>query len=559
MRSKKFRSCWVCILFSCAIIFCRTGQALSPTIEPSATAQKTDTLTASPVPTGTKTITATRKIRPTSTPRPTSTQTRTFTVTNTPLPVSQQGPWLVLGTEDGLWAVNADGTGLRRIVDVPDEYMNQNILDNPTYINYEPAPRGGRLAFTLNDPQTGGYYSTEHFLENPPNLYILDFPDLSAVKITSLLDRDQVETLLAEKTEEELEWEMWKSLRTVEAAVTRPGSLAWSNGGRQLAFAAVKDGPSADVYHFDLGTLAITRLTSGDDTQAVNLSWSPDDRYVLHDAASFINIGSSGPMMESDGIWAASADGLDVHQFLSGDDFLIRWLSNDTLLAASYALYCGAYRLMKVNYLSAEQWIVWPEMFDTADADPETGVILVGSSIIEEIPEKFGCPPLAEAGMYILEGPYALPRRIGNFTVDSWLTPDYIYWSSILRKFLVQSSEGIVTVSTSGEVSDPITIGTSIDSILFSLPHISPSGRYWAIPPNRHAGVWVRMPDGEIIEVYDGLACNVTWRPDDGGFFFYGGDMPKTLYWAEAPDFQLREVASGMSLSCESYPRWVMP
>jgi hypothetical protein len=546
-------------VLSIAILFCRAGQEISQTVEPSLTGRTAERSTVSPIPTNTSTITKTRPKRPTPTPQLTFTRTGTFTVTNTPLPISQKGPWLVLGAEDGLWAVNADGTGLRRIVDVPAEYINRNALDTPTFIDYEPAPRGGRLAFALNDPQTGGYYSTQHFLENPPNLYILDFPNLKAVKITTLLDRKQVEALIGGKTEEELAWYMWDTLRTVEAAVTRPGSMAWSNTGRQLAFAAVKDGPSADVYRFDLSTLAITRLTTGDDTQAVNLSWSPDDRYILHDAASFINIGSSGPMMESDGIWAASADGKDVHQFLAGEDFLIRWLSNDTLLAGTSAFACGAYNLMKVNFRTAEHWTVWPEMFDTADADPGTGVILVGSSITEEIPAEYGCPPTAPAGMYILEGPYASPRRIGNFSIDSWLTPDYIYWSDILGRFLVQSSEGIVTVSTSGEVSDPITINTPIDSILFSLPHISPSGEYWAIPPNRHAGVWVRMPDGEIIEVYDGFACNVTWRPDDGGFFFYGGDMPKTLYWAEAPDFDLQEVASGMSLSCESYPQWVMP
>ena len=66
------------------------------------------------------------------------------------------------------------------------------------------------------------------------------------------------------------------------AIVENGDTLKWSPDGRYLAFIAAIDGPSSDVYSYDLQTGQINRLTDGPN-QAANLSWSPDSKWIVHE------------------------------------------------------------------------------------------------------------------------------------------------------------------------------------------------------------------------------------------------------------------------------------
>lgn len=73
--------------------------------------------------------------------------------------------------------------------------------------------------------------------------------------------------------------------RTILAA-TAGDALAWSPDGRYLAFAAAIDGPSTDLYVYDLSTRALRRM-SDSPAETVTPAWSPDSLRIVHGAARF--------------------------------------------------------------------------------------------------------------------------------------------------------------------------------------------------------------------------------------------------------------------------------
>lgn len=64
-------------------------------------------------------------------------------------------------------------------------------------------------------------------------------------------------------------------------AVSMPDAMAWSPDGQYPAFVAAIDGPSSDLYVYDVRYDKVTRLTDGRN-QAASLAWSPDSKWIVH-------------------------------------------------------------------------------------------------------------------------------------------------------------------------------------------------------------------------------------------------------------------------------------
>jgi WD40 repeat protein len=59
-------------------------------------------------------------------------------------------------------------------------------------------------------------------------------------------------------------------------------SMAWSPDGKFLAFGAMIDGDSADIYVYDIDTGKIRRLEKGPGN-AQSFDWSPDGQWVIYE------------------------------------------------------------------------------------------------------------------------------------------------------------------------------------------------------------------------------------------------------------------------------------
>ena len=62
--------------------------------------------------------------------------------------------------------------------------------------------------------------------------------------------------------------------------------MAWSPDGSQLAFIGAVNGPTSDLYVYDLAEDQVRQLTDGL-AHAANPIWSPDGKHIFHQGIIF--------------------------------------------------------------------------------------------------------------------------------------------------------------------------------------------------------------------------------------------------------------------------------
>jgi hypothetical protein len=211
--------------------------------------------------------------------------------------------------------------------------------------------------------------------------------------------------------------------------------MAWSSDGSSLAFSAAMDGPTSDLYILDVQSGRIARLTSGS-TQTADIEWSPNDRYIVHKAVSDINIGRSGPILITEGVWAAAADGSRINLLASGQGKTLGWLSSSEIMVASWNMPCDLYDLRSVNISTRESSMIWRGAFDAAASDSVTGTVLVGTSYEEQVDDPL-CPTPKPQGLYKISPPHVSVERISDFQWTGTGFYPSIEWSNDWGKFFV--------------------------------------------------------------------------------------------------------------------------
>lgn len=218
------------------------------------------------------------------TPSPTTPPTRTLspTLINTPTPsatptltpyppLAEQGPYLMYaqkiytkghGLPNGPYTIVDANLRGRKTVDVPDDVYIHDL-------KHAVSPDGKWLAFHAGSTKT------------PYNLTLnlLSIPDGTIHPITKLFSSTYPKDLgpVADFYEKQ-------GLLQVEPEYVISQTItgfAWSPDGKYLAFAGQMDGPSSDLYIYDLQTGTIRRLT--DDLYILNggITWSPNGKWLL--------------------------------------------------------------------------------------------------------------------------------------------------------------------------------------------------------------------------------------------------------------------------------------
>jgi hypothetical protein len=257
-----------------------------PTKPPTATLEPAKPPTATPKPTKQSTPTNTLAPKanflpadtfaPTDTPMPT-TPTNTPGPSPVPIPLSENGPWGLIEAEDGIWAMNPDGSGLTRL--------------NSDIVFWDAIAAGGKYVAYATDLQVEG---DPDWLEGVV-LRILELPQGTTHTVTDIQIPDEGQLSYDE---------LYDANLSVLRAIAQEG-LAWSPDGSSLAFASGHSGASADLYVYSLDTGAITQLTDGP-ADACQFSWSTDGKYIFHVGVSGFGTGAGYRVA---GVWAARADG----------------------------------------------------------------------------------------------------------------------------------------------------------------------------------------------------------------------------------------------------------
>lgn len=299
------------------------------------------------------------------------------TATAGPGSLNLEGPYVLFESYGGIWIANPDGSFPTRVSDIG--------LENPFVdLHRAVSPKGDRLAMV-------------RATDDGAELVILHLPDGETERVIRLADRPS-----------------YDAMTTLEGLayhdIVRYDNLAWQPGdGRLLAFVGAMDGPTADLYIYDMGTDEITRLTDGP-SQALFPTWSPDGQYVLHFGGSWVEPlgGALTEFTRPDGAWAVRVeDGAIITQ--PGQDYrhtnFLGWIDDAHYLISRLDEACVHRNIESVAVADGKRSRVFEGCFDGyQDFSPGNGAVLFSSSACD------GCP-LGE-GTFLLVPGEAEPRRI---------------------------------------------------------------------------------------------------------------------------------------------------
>ena len=446
------------------------------------------------------------------TPPPTTPQVRP-TAPPTPRPVldgelSRGGPWLVFLTDEGLWVVNSDGSGLARLIDRAGAEFDH-------FINGAEADSGGRLALVEVD---------SFYAYSAPRLELLTLPDSQARQLTQLVPEG-----FSVPHEED-------PSRDVYNAVSLFNTFGWSPDGSQLAFAGAMDGPSADLYVYDVAEDLIRRLTSGP-SQTLGISWSPDGEWIVHGGAMFFPWGMAGPRYGMVDVWAARADGSEVRRLYDAsdslDEWVVGWLDDDTFIVNSVdperpPLH-PPWKLRTFNLASGDVRMLREAPFSSVAMSPELGKLLVGAD--EDV---LMYDPEAPRGLRLIDTTTRLEQVVVEDEVSS------VRWSSDLDLFLALTDFGVLAVAPNGDFID-----LAVPPGAEGFPAVSPKGTELAWTGS---GLWVGFLTSSLDQpprqVFPEPVSLATWGPEGDYLLFFSEGR---FYVGRSPDFDPLLVAEGMS------------
>jgi WD40 repeat protein len=430
-------------------------------------------------------------------------------------PISTTGPWLVYRNEGGFVVANPDGSGRMLLFDgasLGADYL----YDFETVASAS----GGWIAlYTFDDPET----------MTGPSLQLVHVPDGIVRWSTRLLSKE-IEADLAGGAE------AGSPASEAAQAVTMQGSLAWSPDGQKLAFVAALNGPSSDLYVYDLRRGRLQRITSGPN-QMASLSWSPDGQWIAHQAVESFGTGAGWTM---GAVWVVSPDGRQLNKLYapnSGGEVFVGWSRGDSLISYSFGG-DGFHDIRAAGADGAVENILIPSYLSDAAYDPASGTI---SYAVSQGMSYIG----AEVGAFLWS-----PVGSGSNRVDAgnW---DTVQWSEAAGRFYFEGLSGVMGVTPSGEsVTVPV-----VDQV-----SVSPDGRYVALWGNgysdRQSGIYIYTSDLEIVVTLDEFDVPfVLWRPDSAGLMAIG-EAGLTYYPLEG---QALIVDPSAMASFEGGLGWVLP
>ena len=427
--------------------------------------------------------------------------------------LTPNGPWLAY-LQYGLTIVNQDGTG-RTILDdlecggtgIQENPLNRLVVFPRSVYLVQPDATWMRIyrdwpcdtAFTGDEK--GGllasiYQSTP---DAPPELQILELPS------GKIRDQFPLMNCSEQCNTDNVHW--WE--------------IKWSPNGRYLAFPAILDGQSSDLYVYDIQNSNIRRLTTGPD-EVGTIWWSPDGSQII-----------MGEIHENyypytSSLWVVSLSSGDVRMLYSLDENpypkgLLGWLDDERFIGyygttLANALDLPASNLSVVDISSGEVTTLFNGSFMSAilDASHETVVFLTND---DEPREGF-----EGAGIYLVStsDPQLHPLRDVRF----------LTWNDDLALFVTEdpcendpAGRKAFNYRQEWQCVHPRITPESL---------FSPDGTWQVLLQD---GFWLKTKEQESIQVSEETPTQIIWRQDSEGFFFIANQV---LYYFSLPELDIK-------------------
>jgi hypothetical protein len=412
------------------------------------------------------------------------------------------GPWLLIETEQGLWATNSDGTGLTLLI-TGNSWQWGAVQ-----------PDGNTVAF-INP----GMFDFHHMALN-----LVSLPDGKVTKVTDLTSA-QTEAYADSGPGDP----GFEALR----AIGEQRSLAWSPDGTRLAFIGAMDGPSADVYIWNSTTNEITRV-SQDEAQDFWPSWSPEGEHLLYFEAKGFGTGAG---MVMTGAWVAAGDGSETRLLYNTDssgEVNAGWLDSSTSVLASWNVVCGFARLRLYNVETDQVQMLNEGCFTSAVASGWKGAALYST----------------DSGLYILTADDHNSVQVSqeaNARIDQWGPDDYVFTARFDSGGMGTFGPGDFDTQVSPFIIPPGSSQTPYDDL-----DVAMYGAIWGWTSmaDSDPGVWISGPGIDIGLIYPGKARFPAWSPDNNLLFFAlteggGYDLYRTTFDAHYTDLSQLEHLDG--------------
>ncbi len=317
----------------------------------------------------------------------------------------------------------------------------------------------------------------------------------------------------------------------------------WSPNGRYLAFVAVLDATSSDLFVYDAQNGNLRRLTNGPDWVGP-IEWSPDGTRIIVQA--ILNDGDTefffDPYSKPPGsVWSVSVSTNEIKLLYStGDAYTIQnillWLDDKRFVAYEGFLVDAdqARDLRLVDMEAGTNRILFNGMFIEVSFDPIHEVF----AIWEQNTEK--CLPGWICLVSVKDGTI---RTLKNFPADLSF-PDW------------DESTGLF-VSDSDCENDPNSLQAfNYQGTFRCVPKPKPApaetGSYpapngkWTISVKD--GLWLKPEGKPVVPVSQETASDVIWCPDSSCFFFsvLQQNHGWNLYRVSLPDLTIKLVDEGI-------------
>ena len=361
------------------------------------------------------------------------------------------------------------------------------------------------------------------------NLDLIHLPDGKVDRLTGLLSPD-----LAQRVKSAPGSHPEEAAR----ALLQPGALSWSPDGRYLAFVAVIDGISSDLYLYDTQSLKVEQLTSGSN-QVATPSWSPGGLWlVVQEVDSF----GDGATWQVGKIWANRMDYSESRLLYpppqgSGGEVFLGWTGSSMLLAYSRSQ-AGGFALHQYDLDALKDHPLYPGSFSEIAFDPQSKTL----ALVQRT--TTGGKTVEQPGLYLMRTDETLPRLA---QAGEWHD---LSWSPELSSFSADGPQGWLTITPDGQFN-LIKAETGCAA--------SPNKGWIACfsdnSPGAAPGLRLYQPGGELMQtISSDPVQQVTWQPISNGFFYLANSR---LYQVTFPALQSQVLEENVPAGGANYLGWI--
>ena len=509
-------------------------------------------------------------IPPPATPAPAQTPEPPTATSASTVPLDTQGPWL-------LYVRNSPRPGMMDVPEVLPEFilLNQDgsgftsialargvdhfLMDGPNSANYI-AQFDGRLYLFRPSDATGvaicgtiRYFCSDRFFTGDETGGLLAsiyqanddaIPELIIYEMPDGTIRDRFPLVQCTQDVNTCE-----KIRSIWEEMVEP-IPQWSPNGRYLAFAAIPDGTSSDLFVYDSQDGSVRPLTHGPDWVGP-IEWSPDGTQIIMQEIlneDMYTYGPAQPVISS--VWSVSVNSNEIRLLLSGGAYMqqsiLRWLDEKRFIAYEGSLrdpMIGALNLRFVDMDAGTSTMLFDDWFVMQSFDPIHETLAISKQITEKSPE----------GTLLISIKTATVRRLAEppYLLDfQWDAGTGLFVSSYDCQNDSQSLQAFDYQGNFSCVPKPMPTPEPLETASYP----APNGKSRV---SLKDGLWLESDGKATVPVSQETASDVIWCPDSSCFFFsvVQQNQQWTLYHVSLPDLTMKKVDEGIQ-SANTY-QWL--